>query len=74
MSPEYAMGGLFSEKSDVFAFGVLLLEIVSGTRNTSLHYNEKYLNLLGYVSGLVSPSLSFKHYHSAPLYVVQLIS
>ncbi|XP_028097300.1 G-type lectin S-receptor-like serine/threonine-protein kinase SD1-29 isoform X1 [Camellia sinensis] len=48
MSPEYAMGGLFSEKSDVFSFGVLLLEIVSGTRNTSLHYNEKYLNLLGY--------------------------
>ncbi|CBI18758.3 unnamed protein product, partial [Vitis vinifera] len=27
MSPEYAMGGQFSEKSDVFSFGVLLLEI-----------------------------------------------
>ncbi|THG17319.1 G-type lectin S-receptor-like serine/threonine-protein kinase SD1-29 isoform X1 [Camellia sinensis] len=48
MSPEYAMGGLFSEKSDVFSFGVLLLEIVSGTRNTSLHYQDQYLNLLGY--------------------------
>ncbi|THG17571.1 hypothetical protein TEA_004959 [Camellia sinensis var. sinensis] len=48
MSHEYAMGGLFLEKSDVFSFGVLLLEIVSSTRNTSLHYNEKYLNLLGY--------------------------
>ncbi|KAL7213264.1 hypothetical protein ACSBR2_015889 [Camellia fascicularis] len=48
MSPEYATGGLFSEKSDVFSFSVLLLEIVSGTRNTSLHYNEKYLNLLVY--------------------------
>ncbi|THG17327.1 G-type lectin S-receptor-like serine/threonine-protein kinase SD1-29 [Camellia sinensis] len=49
MSPEYAMGGLFSEKSDVFAFGVLLLEIVSGMRNTSLyHYQEQHLNLLGY--------------------------
>ncbi|KAL7243946.1 hypothetical protein ACSBR1_016213 [Camellia fascicularis] len=48
MSPKYAMGGLFSEKSDVFSFGVLLLEIVSGMRNTSFHYYEKYVNLLGY--------------------------
>ncbi|XP_028121638.1 G-type lectin S-receptor-like serine/threonine-protein kinase SD1-13 [Camellia sinensis] len=48
MSPEYAMGGLFSEKSDVYSFGVLLLEMVSGVRNTSFHYHEKYLNLLGY--------------------------
>uniref|UniRef100_A0A803LL34 Uncharacterized protein n=1 Tax=Chenopodium quinoa TaxID=63459 RepID=A0A803LL34_CHEQI len=35
MSPEYAMEGRFSEKSDVFSFGVLLLEIVSGRRNNS---------------------------------------
>ncbi|CAM8996049.1 unnamed protein product [Rhodiola kirilowii] len=32
MSPEYAMEGRFSEKSDVFSFDVLLLEIVSGRR------------------------------------------
>ncbi|KAI7756384.1 hypothetical protein M8C21_004489 [Ambrosia artemisiifolia] len=35
MSPEYAMEGSFSVKSDVYSFGVLLLEIVSGQRNTS---------------------------------------
>ncbi|KAJ0248141.1 G-type lectin S-receptor-like serine/threonine-protein kinase [Hirschfeldia incana] len=35
MSPEYAMGGLFSEKSDVFSLGVILLEIVSGRRNSN---------------------------------------
>ncbi|XP_026456892.1 G-type lectin S-receptor-like serine/threonine-protein kinase At1g11300 [Papaver somniferum] len=29
MSPEYIVGGTFSEKSDVFNFGVLILEIVS---------------------------------------------
>ncbi|XP_059660434.1 G-type lectin S-receptor-like serine/threonine-protein kinase B120 isoform X2 [Cornus florida] len=40
MSPEYAMDGLFSVKSDVYSFGVLLLEIVSGQRNTSFHFNE----------------------------------
>ncbi|KAJ6967047.1 hypothetical protein NC652_004565 [Populus alba x Populus x berolinensis] len=32
MSPEYVMEGIFSVKSDVFSFGVLLLEIVSGRR------------------------------------------
>lgn len=34
MSPEYAMHGQFSEKSDVFSFGVIILEIVSGKRNS----------------------------------------
>ncbi|XP_030971339.1 G-type lectin S-receptor-like serine/threonine-protein kinase At1g11330 isoform X1 [Quercus lobata] len=49
MSPEYAMQGLFSEKSDVFSFGVLLLEIVSGRRNTSFYDDEQYyLSLLGF--------------------------
>lgn len=40
MSPEYAMTGLFSMKSDVYSFGVLLLEIVSGRRNTSFRLSE----------------------------------
>ncbi|XP_031395824.1 G-type lectin S-receptor-like serine/threonine-protein kinase At1g11330 isoform X2 [Punica granatum] len=48
MSPEYAMEGRFSEKSDVFSFGVLLLEILSGRRNTSFYLDEQFLNLLGY--------------------------
>ncbi|KAK8312336.1 hypothetical protein V6Z12_D01G034900 [Gossypium hirsutum] len=48
MSPEYAMQGQFSEKSDVFSFGVLLLEIVSGRRNTSFYNNKDDLSLLGY--------------------------
>ncbi|XP_019174895.1 PREDICTED: cysteine-rich receptor-like protein kinase 10 [Ipomoea nil] len=36
MSPEYVMHGLFSVKIDVFSFGVLLLEIITGKRNNSL--------------------------------------
>ncbi|KAL3576884.1 hypothetical protein D5086_022167, partial [Populus alba] len=48
MSPEYAMEGRFSEKSDVFSFGVLLLEIISGRKNSSFYGNEDDLSLLGY--------------------------
>nr|CAD1832568.1 unnamed protein product [Ananas comosus var. bracteatus] len=48
MSPEYASEGLFSVKSDVFSFGVLLLEIVSGKRNAGFHQYGNHLNLLGY--------------------------
>ncbi|CAO2823749.1 unnamed protein product [Amaranthus hypochondriacus] len=47
MSPEYAMEGVFSEKSDVFSFGVLLLEIISGRRNSSFK-DEQTLSLLGH--------------------------
>nr|CAD1819273.1 unnamed protein product [Ananas comosus var. bracteatus] len=48
MSPEYASEGLFSVKSDVFSFGVLLLEIVSGKRNAGFHQYRNHFNLLGY--------------------------
>ncbi|KAF1882463.1 hypothetical protein Lal_00039111 [Lupinus albus] len=47
MSPEYAMEGLFSVKSDVYSFGVLLLEIVSGRRNTSFR-NSNDSSLIEY--------------------------
>ena len=50
MSPEYAMQGLFSEKSDVFSFGVLVIEIVSGRRNSRFYDDDNALSLLGFVS------------------------
>ena len=53
MSPEYAMEGRFSEKSDVFSFGVLLLEIVSGRRNSSFYNDEQSQSLLGLVSHFI---------------------
>ncbi|XP_026456875.1 receptor-like serine/threonine-protein kinase SD1-8 [Papaver somniferum] len=46
MSPEYVMGGTFSEKSDVFSFGVLILEIISSKRNNSFYNPEQPSNLL----------------------------
>ncbi|KAK9084908.1 hypothetical protein Sjap_025319 [Stephania japonica] len=48
MAPEYAAYGRFSVKSDVFSFGVLLLEIVTGLKNSSLNRSEYEDNLLSY--------------------------
>ncbi|KAF5815621.1 putative protein kinase RLK-Pelle-DLSV family [Helianthus annuus] len=50
MSPEYAMEGTFSMKSDIFSFGVLILEIISGRRNSSFVHLDRTYNLIGYVS------------------------
>jgi serine/threonine protein kinase len=52
MSPEYAMDGQFSVKSDVFSFGVLVLEIISGKKNRGFYYANNELNLLGHVSAI----------------------
>ncbi|ONK81406.1 uncharacterized protein A4U43_C01F28750 [Asparagus officinalis] len=46
MAPEYAMEGVFSVKSDVFSFGVLLLEILSGQRNGAAYLQEQGQTLL----------------------------
>ncbi|KAF7120756.1 hypothetical protein RHSIM_Rhsim13G0158500 [Rhododendron simsii] len=49
---KYAMEGLFSVKSDVFSFGVLLLEIISGKRNSGFYLSEHGQSLLTYAWNL----------------------
>ncbi|KAK1419628.1 hypothetical protein QVD17_28853 [Tagetes erecta] len=48
ISPEYALYGRFSIKSDVFSFGVLVLEIVSGKKNREFSHDNHNDNLLGH--------------------------
>ncbi|KAK8353142.1 hypothetical protein V6Z12_A05G137500 [Gossypium hirsutum] len=48
MSPEYAMDGIYSTRSDMFSFGVLLLEIITGRKNNSFHSLSGPLSLVAY--------------------------
>ncbi|RDX87684.1 Cysteine-rich receptor-like protein kinase 29, partial [Mucuna pruriens] len=67
MAPEYAMHGQFSVKSDVFSFGVLVLEIVSGQKNIGTRRGENVEDLLtstwhywreGTALNIVDPTIS----------------
>ncbi|XXG68630.1 hypothetical protein AAC387_Pa06g1675 [Persea americana] len=46
LAPEYAMRGHLTEKADVFAFGVVTLEILSGRPNSSLNEDPEKMYLL----------------------------
>ncbi|MQL95431.1 hypothetical protein Taro_028100 [Colocasia esculenta] len=48
MSPEYALNGVFSEKSDIFGFGIILLEIIIGIRSTGFYPESNSHSLFGY--------------------------
>ncbi|OMO64955.1 hypothetical protein COLO4_31700 [Corchorus olitorius] len=67
MAPEYAMHGQFSVKSDVFSFGVIILEMVSGQKNNCFRNGETVEDLVssawknwreGTALNLIDPTLS----------------
>ncbi|KAG1368210.1 Receptor-like serine/threonine-protein kinase SD1-8 [Cocos nucifera] len=60
MSPEYAMDGILSIKLDVFSFGVLVLEIISGKRNKGFYQSEQHSNLITYAWKLWKEGKSFE--------------
>uniref|UniRef100_A0A0D3G590 non-specific serine/threonine protein kinase n=1 Tax=Oryza barthii TaxID=65489 RepID=A0A0D3G590_9ORYZ len=52
LAPEYAMRGHLSEKADIFAFGVVMLETVAGRPNTDNSLEESQICLLEWAWGL----------------------
>ncbi|KAI3810099.1 hypothetical protein L1987_19708 [Smallanthus sonchifolius] len=46
LAPEYAMRGRLTEKADVFSFGVVALEIISGRPNSDSTLEDKEIYLL----------------------------
>uniref|UniRef100_A0A7N2RAN1 Uncharacterized protein n=1 Tax=Quercus lobata TaxID=97700 RepID=A0A7N2RAN1_QUELO len=78
MALEYTMHGQFSVKSDVFSFGVLVLEIVSGQKNNCFRNGENVEDLLSYAwknwregiaSHIIDPTLR----HSSTIEIMRCI-
>ncbi|KAJ6848863.1 putative receptor-like protein kinase [Iris pallida] len=81
MAPEYAMRGQFSVKADVFSFGVLVLEIVTGRKSNSFGDSGNEQDLLSYTwehwsedTGLeiVDPSLGERFSRNEVLRCIQV--
>ncbi|RWR81118.1 LRR receptor-like serine/threonine-protein kinase FEI 1 isoform X1 [Cinnamomum micranthum f. kanehirae] len=53
LAPEYMQSGRATEKTDVYSFGVLVLEVLSGKRPTHSAFIEKGLNIVGWLNYLV---------------------
>ncbi|XP_031249225.1 probable LRR receptor-like serine/threonine-protein kinase At1g56140 [Pistacia vera] len=67
LAPEYAMRGHLTEKADVFSFGVVALEIISGRANSDSNLDSEKIYLLEWAwslhesnrsLGLIDPQLT----------------
>ncbi|KAK7357536.1 hypothetical protein VNO80_16825 [Phaseolus coccineus] len=82
MSPEYAMLGQFSEKSDVFSFGIIVLEIITSKKNArSYESHNMEEGLMTYVwrhwknetpMSILDPNMKEKYYETEVIRCIQI--
>ncbi|OVA14369.1 Armadillo [Macleaya cordata] len=81
MAPEYAMRGYLTHKADVYSFGIVTLEIVSGMSNTNYKPKEEFVYLLdwayvlqeqGNLLELVDPSIGSNYSNEEALRMLNI--
>ncbi|ESW15184.1 hypothetical protein PHAVU_007G051200 [Phaseolus vulgaris] len=82
MSPEYAMLGQFSEKSDVFSFGIIVLEIITSKKNArSYESHNMEEGLMTYVwrhwknetpMSILDPNMKENYYETEVIRCIQI--
>ncbi|KAJ0873940.1 putative protein kinase RLK-Pelle-DLSV family [Helianthus annuus] len=81
MAPEYAMRGYLTDKADVYSYGIVLLEIVSGVANIPnkakenqfvLHDQAIALKAEGKLMNLVDPKLGSEYDTTEMMVVIEL--
>lgn len=69
MAPEYAQTGMLNDKSDIYSFGILIMEIVSGRKPVDYNRPPGEVNLVEWVKlmvnakncqGVIDPKLNNK--------------
>lgn len=58
LAPEYAMRGHLTEKADVFAFGMVVMEVVAGRLNSDSTLTPDEIYLLEWVLRIYNSSFS----------------
>ncbi|XP_071701607.1 cysteine-rich receptor-like protein kinase 2 isoform X2 [Rutidosis leptorrhynchoides] len=71
MAPEYIAHGQLTEKVDVYSFGVLLLEVVTGMPNRGIQTTSEYTDSLITIKAFVHSNNSITQRHGSILIKVQ---
>ncbi|XP_010544401.1 PREDICTED: probable serine/threonine-protein kinase At1g01540 [Tarenaya hassleriana] len=53
VAPEYACTGMLNEKSDIYSFGILIMEIITGRNPVDYTRPQGEVNLVGWVKAMV---------------------
>lgn len=64
LAPEYALLGQLTKKADVYSFGVLILEILSGRSSSKSTFGVDLLVLVEWVGSAIAYSIVHSMYYS----------